>query len=124
MFKTEYIDEIYINYPLGTYTFTDIIDYVRNNIHLWEKSHLIWDNSEFHLSRDAEPSKMIKQQLSQSMDLAKRRSGKRTAFVASDDFGYGMFRMYCIFTQCLDFPFEMEAFRTIEEAKDWIKNNY
>lgn len=123
MFQTKVVNDVYINTPLAIYTFTDIIEYVRNNIQLWEKSHLIWDMTQFPLSKEAEPNDMIRQQLSKSMDLAERRSGKKTAFVAPQDYAYGMFRMYCVFTECFDYPVEMGAFRSLEEAKVWIKLN-
>jgi len=121
MFNTKVTDGVYVNTALATYTFTDIIEYVRENIQLWEKSPLIWDLTKFPLSKQAEPSDIIRQQLSQSMDLAERRSGNRTAFVAPQDYDYGMFRMYCVFTEFLDYPVEMATFRTFEDAKAWIK---
>ena len=123
MFITKIVDGVYVNTAVGTYTFTDIIEYVRNNIQLWERSNLIWDLTQFPLSEEAEPSDLINKQLSQSMDLAKRRSDKKTAFVAPQDYAYGMFRMYCVFTECLEYPVKMEAFRDFEEAKAWIKGN-
>lgn len=123
MFNTKVLDGVYINTPLATYTFTDIIEYVRDNIQLWEHSSLIWDLTRFPLSKEAEPSDIIRQQLSQSTDLAERRSGKRTAFVAPQDYAYGMFRMYCVFTEFLNYPVKMEAFRTLDDAIAWVKGN-
>jgi hypothetical protein len=93
MFSTTFVDGVYINTAIDTYTFTDIIVYVRDNIHLWENGPLVWDFTLSSLRKDIEPTELTRNQLSRSMDLAERRSGKRTAFVSTQDYEYGMFRM-------------------------------
>ena len=123
MFNTTIADGVYTNTAEGTYTFKDIIVYVRDNIHRWEQSPLVWDLTKFNLSVDAEPGDMIRDQLSKSMDLAERRWGKRTAFVAKQDYEYGMFRMYCALSECLKYPLEMKAFRSLAEAQAWVKGD-
>jgi len=121
MFNTTVVDGVYINTAEATYTFTDIIVYVRGNIHRWEGCPLVWDLSQSSLAKDAESSDMIRQQLSNSKDLAERRSKQRTAFVVTEDYAYGMFRMYCIFAEFLEYPVEMRVFRSLAEAKAWAK---
>ncbi len=123
MFNTTFVDGVYINTAEGTYTFTDIIEYVRGNIHRWERGPLVWDLSQFSLAKDAEPSDMIRQQLSNSKDLAERRSNRRTAFAVTDDYAYGMFRMYCIFAEVLEYPVEMRVFRSLAERRLGLKEN-
>lgn len=123
MFSTKFVDGVYVNTAETTYTFAGIVEYVRNNIQLWEKHNLIWDLTQFPLSKDAEPSELINQQISPKRDLAMRRAGKKTAFVVPQDFAYGMFRMYCVYSEHFDFPVKMAAFRSLEDAKLWIEGD-
>jgi hypothetical protein len=121
MFNTTIVDGVYINTAQGTYTFTDMMEYVRDNIHRWERGPLVWDLSQASLTIETGPIDRIRQQLSKSKDLAERRSNQRTAFVAPDDYAYGMFRVYCVFAEMLKYPLEMSVFRSLAEAKAWAK---
>jgi hypothetical protein len=47
-----------------------------------------------------------------------QRQGGKTAIVASRDLDYGISRMHQAYMA--DFPWELEVFRSIEEACDWI----
>jgi hypothetical protein len=73
-FNTKVFDGVYINIAEGTYTFKDLIVYIRGNIHRWKDSPLVWDLTQFPLAEDAEPSAMIEEQLSGAKDLAEMRS--------------------------------------------------
>ena len=48
------------------------------------------------------------------------RQGGRTAIVAPLDLEYGLGRMFQIWTDNKSFPFEIEIFRTLDEAKQWL----
>jgi hypothetical protein len=98
-----------------------MMEYVRDNIHRWERGPLVWDLSQASLTIETGPIDRIRQQLSKSKDLAERRSNQRTAFVAPDDYAYGMFRVYCVFAEMLKYPLEMSVFRSLAEAKAWAK---
>jgi hypothetical protein len=121
MFNTTLVDGVYINTAQGTYTFTDMMEYVRDNIHRWERGPLVWDLSQASLAIETGPSDKIKQHLSKSKDLAERPSNQRTAFVATEDYAYGMFRVYCVFAEMLKYPLEMSVFRDLAESKAWAK---
>jgi hypothetical protein len=121
MFNTTLVDGVFINTAEGTYTFRDITEYVRDNIHRWERSPLVWDLSQASLAIETGPSHKIQQHLSKSKDLAERRSNQRTAFVAAEDYAYNMFRMYCTFAEIAKYPLEMSVFRDLAEAKAWAK---
>jgi hypothetical protein len=50
--------------------------------------------------------------------VAEAFGGARVAIVASDDFGYGMARMYSMASEAGDFM--VEAFKTMAEACAWL----
>jgi hypothetical protein len=51
---------------------------------------------------------------------AEKRSGGKTAILVSKDLEYGISRMAQTFAELKNIPFEMEIFRSIEEAIQWL----
>ena len=123
MFNTKFEGEIFINTAEDVYTFADLFKYIQDNFHTWERSPLMWDLTQFPLDASEEPSKTINEMLSENRDIAAKRTGQRTAYVVTRDYDYGMFRMFCTFSECLNYPFELGVFRSALEAKTWIKSN-
>ncbi len=56
-------------------------------------------------------------------NLAKRQSG-RTALVAPADYEYGLARMTSTIGELRDIPWELQAFRTLEDATRWLDVTY
>ena len=48
------------------------------------------------------------------------RSGGRTAVVASADLAYGLSRVYQISREIEQNPVDLEVFRTVDEARNWL----
>ncbi len=48
------------------------------------------------------------------------RAGGKTAFVAPADLEYGMCRMLCAFAEFSRIPLEVEIFRTLSQAAEWM----
>ena len=48
------------------------------------------------------------------------REGGKTALVAPTDLGYGLSRMFQIMADTEDFPFNINVFRTLKEANQWL----
>jgi hypothetical protein len=56
-------------------------------------------------------------------NLEKRQSG-RTAFVAPADYEYGLARMTSTIGELRDVPWELQAFRSVEDATRWLDVQY
>ena len=55
-----------------------------------------------------------------SRKLANMRKGGKTAIVAPENITYGLSRKYELLTNTQNLPFETQAFRTTEEAYQWL----
>ena len=51
---------------------------------------------------------------------AHKRNGGKAAIVAPKEVTYGLSRMYELLTELRELPFETRAFRTPEEAYEWL----
>ena len=121
MFKTVEIAGTYINRPVGIYTFSDLVEYIKDNFDTWQTSPVIWDLTPSLLSDESEPHEMIRGLLSGLKPLADRREGARTAFVVVREYEYGMFRMLCALTERVGFPFELRVFKNLTDAQAWVE---
>ena len=121
MFKSVEIGGTHINRPVGTYTFSDFIEYIKENFDTWQTSPVIWDLTPSLLSEKSEPHDMIRGLLNGIKPLADRRAGARTAFVVVREYEYGMFRMLCALTECVGFPFELRVFKNLTDAQAWVE---
>ena len=78
----------------------------------------IWD------FRGADVSKLSSDDLLALVKLAKhyenQRPGRKVAHVVTEDLAFGIGRMYTAFTEFEDLDFEVELFRSIEQAKEWL----
>ena len=53
-------------------------------------------------------------------NLSDARIGGKTAIISNDDLGYGMSRMLGTLYELEHIPFEIQVFRNLDEAMDWI----
>jgi hypothetical protein len=56
-------------------------------------------------------------------EFADRRKGGRTAIVCSKDLDYGLGRMFQTFASLQHIPFEIQVFRSQEEAREWLNRS-
>jgi len=52
--------------------------------------------------------------------LSNKRKGGKTAFVSADILSYGSCRMLDAFYDLAKVSFEVEVYRSVEEAKAWL----
>lgn len=55
-----------------------------------------------------------------SVEYAGKRPTGKTAIVGSDDFTFGISRMYEITKETAQLPFKTQAFRKLQDAYDWL----
>ena len=78
----------------------------------------LWDFRKASLARvSAKEIKAIFDYIKQHVE---KRVGGKTAILVSKDLEYGMSRMVQAFTKLKDIPIEIEIFRSIEEAIQWL----
>ncbi len=53
-------------------------------------------------------------------NMADARMGGKTAIISKDDLGYGMSRMLGTLYELEQVPFEIQVFRSLEDARAWI----
>ena len=91
-----------------------IHDFYENDV----TSNILWDLNESDLSES------ISADVERIADLSVQYAGKRptgkTAIVGSDDFTFGISRMYEITKEIAKLPFKTQAFRDIEAAYEWL----
>ena len=80
--------------------------------------YVLWDITEGDLSSlTADDVQNIASTPREHSD--KRKDGK-TALVAAKDAIFGLARMFEIFTEHKNFPFETQVFRSIDDVKKWL----
>ena len=91
-----------------------IHDFYENDV----TANILWDLSKSDLSES------ISADVERIADLSVQYAGKRptgkTAIVGSDDFTFGISRMYEITKEIAKLPFKTQAFRDIEAAYEWL----
>lgn len=81
---------------------------------------LLWDMSQAEVSH-VTPERLQKF-IKKSAELEVHRQGGRTAIVASEDLQFGLARMSEIFAEIESVPYSFNAFRSREEALQWLKS--
>ena len=79
---------------------------------------VLWDIVQADLS--ALKTDDIRDDAKQTKDLADIRKGGKTAIVSSNSLEYGLSRMLETFYDLERVPFEVQVFRTMDEAMEWL----
>lgn len=79
---------------------------------------VLWDIAQADLS--ALKTDDIRDDAKQTKDLADIRKGGKTAIVSSNSLEYGLSRMLEAFYDLERVPFEVQVFRTMDEAMEWL----
>ena len=81
---------------------------------------VLWDLRRGELEID-DPTAQIEQLAKLSDQEREIRAQGKTALVGSDDFTYGVLRMYETFAEIHGLVHEVQVFRGMEEARRWIE---
>ena len=82
---------------------------------------VLWDIREGSLASLS--SKDLKMILKRGAQFADRRRGGRTAIVCSREVDYGLGRMFQTLASLQHIPFEINVFRNLEEAVEWLNQS-
>ncbi len=85
-------------------------------------SKTLWDFSACEGSRSGQ--KEIQKILSYAIGMRDRRLPGKTAILAPADVDFGLARMTGAFSEIAESPWEVRAFRTLEEAAEWLEIDY
>lgn len=91
-----------------------IHDFYENDV----TANILWDLSKSDLSESI--SADVERIADLSVQYAEKRPTGKTAIVGSDDFTFGISRMYEITKEIAELPFKTQAFRDIEAAYAWL----
>jgi len=79
---------------------------------------VLWDIRQGTLERIS-PSD-LRMIVERASPFAGRRKGGRTAIVCTTDLNFGLSRMFQIFAELMQIPFEIHVARNVEDAKKWL----
>ena len=82
---------------------------------------VLWDFREGSLASLS--SKDLQMIVQRGAQFADRRKGGRTAIVCSKEVDYGLGRMFQTFASLQHIPFEINVFRNLEEAVEWLNQS-
>jgi ribosome biogenesis protein Nip4 len=110
--------DVTVNIAKGMMTAADILNWISDYYSGTVTQLILWDFTEANLSD------ISKEEFEEIAVAAKKRSyvraGGKTAFVFSEDLGYGIGRMYQALSELEEIEYECMGFRKIEEAKKWL----
>ena len=110
--------ELTIHTIVGVVTGREILDKVREVLEGTPTRFVIWDFSAADVtavSRDA-----MEQAVGVNKALGGVRRGGKTALILTSDLAFGLGRVYETLMQLREAPFELQAFRSLEEAGAWL----
>ena len=110
-------DDVIILRVIGGATFAEISDAVKLHFPKVTK-HLIWDYTNGSLVNVT--SDDFRRVPDLSAKYFSNRSLGRTAFACPCDGTYGMFRMYIVFADFKNMPYEYGVHRNFEDAFKWV----
>jgi hypothetical protein len=82
---------------------------------------VLWDFTEGSLASLS--SKDLQMIIQRGAQFADRRKGGRTAIACSREVDYGLSRMFQTFASLQHIPFEINVFRNLEEAVEWLNQS-
>ena len=82
---------------------------------------LLWDMSQTDVSHVT--PEILQKFIEKSTELGMRCQGNRTAVFAPEDLQYGLARMSGAFAEMESAPYSFRAFRSREEALQWLKSD-
>ena len=102
----------------GVVTLDDILKQVEKYYSGKTTLYAIWDISEADVSNISNED--IANIAEFGLKFAGARRGGKSAFIASEDFGYGISRVFGAVSELKNMPIEISSFRNINDAKKWL----
>ena len=103
---------------IGRVTAKEIVaaihDFYKNAV----TSNILWDLNKSDLRESI--SADVERIADLSVEYAAKRPAGKTALVGSDDFTFGISRMYEMTKETSKLPFQTQAFRDIQAAYQWL----
>lgn len=110
--------DLTVHTVLGEVSGDEIIEKIKEGLDHKHSLFVIWDFSNA-LTIDLPMEKMY-QILTIGKKLAQLRVSGKTAIVVPQDLGFGLGRMYEAYSEIEMFPTENRAFRTMDQAWEWL----
>jgi hypothetical protein len=102
----------------GQVSFDQIINALKIEYTGQPSLNVLWDCTNGmlkHITTD-----QVKAILSFVENIAEGRRGGKTAFVGDKNFEFGLMRMYGTLAEMAEIPFQVEVFRSMAEALQWL----
>ena len=110
-----------INKIDGHVTIKELLDYAQFNVDIWLSYPVLWDLSNATMREEDTDYEAVRAIVGNISSLVEKRKGKKTTFVASDPFTYGMLRMAITIVESKEHCDVASVYSDIEEAKAWLK---
>ena len=111
-------DRLTINKVVGTLSYDELLNWVIDYYSGTVTKLILWDFREANISLIT-PSE-YRNIAVEVKNRSSERIGGKTAFVFSTDAGFGLGRMTEIYGEIEGIQFEVNSFRSISEAKEWL----
>ena len=105
----------------GSVTIRELLDHAQCNVDTWVSDPVLWDLLNSSLIEDKSDFETIRAAVENIQKMVEKRYGRKTAFVASDPYSYGMLRMAIAIVECSVSHSVASVFSDIEAARAWLK---
>ena len=107
----------------GQVTIRELLEYAHRNVDAWLTDPVLWDLSHATMTEDDSDYAAVRGIVNNIHDLAEKRKGQRTTFVAPDPLTYGMLRMALTIVECIESRLVASIFADIGAAEAWLKDD-
>jgi len=107
----------------GTVTIRELLEYARHNVDAWISDPVLWDLTHAAVAEDDSDYDTIRAMIGKIHDLAEKRKGQRTTFVAPDPYTYGVLRTSLTIVKCVESRPVASIFSDIREAEAWLTDS-
>ena len=115
---TERNEYIIVNTIGTSTTSSELSEYIKKNVDAWRGAPVIWDINNIKFGNTT--GNHLRQFIRDMKPVTEKMRFGKTAIVASKDFSFGMMRMVETFSELESYPIQLQVFRTINEAKQWL----
>ena len=109
------------NVVRGRITVRELLEYAQRNVDMWISDPVLWDLTNATISEDDSDYDSVRGVVANIHDLAEKRKGQKTTFVAPDPFTYGMLRMAITIVDCTESRLVASVFSDKPAAEAWLK---
>jgi len=106
----------------GSVTIRELLEYAQRNVGRWLSDSVLWDLRHARIAQDDSDYAAIRGVVANIHDLAEKRRGQKTVFVAPDPFTFGMLRMALTIVECVVSRPVASVFYDIRSAEAWLSD--